>query len=111
MSVKGLLIDYKWCTGCHSCELACQQEHEFAADVCGIYVKEHGPFHIGGDKWELEYVPVPTDHCDACANRVATGKEPTCVQHCQAMCMKYGDFSELAKEVDSEKQVIYSLDK
>ena len=22
----GLLIDYTWCTGCHSCEIACKVE-------------------------------------------------------------------------------------
>lgn len=26
MSGYGILIDYNWCTGCHSCEMACQME-------------------------------------------------------------------------------------
>ena len=27
----GLLIDYQWCTGCHSCEMACKVEHGWQA--------------------------------------------------------------------------------
>ena len=27
MAEYGLLIDYNYCTGCQSCEVACQQEH------------------------------------------------------------------------------------
>ena len=27
----GLLIDYTWCTGCHSCEMACKVEHGWQA--------------------------------------------------------------------------------
>jgi Fe-S-cluster-containing dehydrogenase component len=29
---KGLLIDYHYCTGCHSCEVAYQQKHGFLKD-------------------------------------------------------------------------------
>ena len=41
MEKKGLLIHYDYCTGCHSCEVACQQEHDFPAGKCGIRVTEH----------------------------------------------------------------------
>lgn len=27
---NGLLIDYEFCTGCQSCEIACKQEHGFS---------------------------------------------------------------------------------
>ena len=110
MALKGLLIDYKWCTGCHSCELACQQEHDFDTEDCGVIVVEHGPFHIEGDKWELEYMPIPTDFCDLCAERVGKGKVPTCVQHCQAACMDYGDYADMAAKVDGDKFVLWSFD-
>ena len=32
----GLLIDYKYCTNCRSCEVACQQEKGLASDQFGI---------------------------------------------------------------------------
>ena len=36
----GLYIDYEWCSGCHSCELACKQEHSLKTDEWGIRVME-----------------------------------------------------------------------
>ena len=36
----GLLIDYEYCTGCHSCEVACAQEYKHKAGVRGIKVFE-----------------------------------------------------------------------
>ena len=41
MAKYGLLINYDYCTGCHSCEVACQQEHDFPEDKCGIKVTEY----------------------------------------------------------------------
>ena len=32
------------------------------------------PWQIEGDKWQLWYMPVPTDQCDLCADRVGKGK-------------------------------------
>ena len=43
-----------------------------------------------GDRWQLTYVPVPTDMCDLCADRVGKGKKPACVHSCYTGCMKYG---------------------
>ena len=36
MTEYGLLIDYHYCTGCLSCEVACQQEHNHPAGKSGI---------------------------------------------------------------------------
>ena len=32
---KYLAVDYEFCTGCHTCEIACQQEHGLAP--CLLY--------------------------------------------------------------------------
>ena len=40
MAKNGLLINYNYCTGCHSCKVACQQEHDFPAGKNGIKVTE-----------------------------------------------------------------------
>ncbi len=40
MSRKGLLIDYEYCTGCHSCEVACKQEHGYPVGRGGIDLRE-----------------------------------------------------------------------
>ena len=105
----GLLIDYKWCYGCHTCEIACQQAHEGYAPTkvgeqgkFGIKIFEIGPFDLGDDRYQYEFIPVPTSYCDLCAERVGKGKEPTCVKHCQAGCMTYGPVDELAAKLTSE---------
>ena len=92
----GILIDYQWCTGCHSCEMACKVEHNFGEGVYGIKLFEDGPRKYPNGKFDYTYLPVATSLCDLCAERTAMGKLPTCVHHCQAACMKYGTVDELA---------------
>lgn len=104
---KGLLIDYEWCTGCHSCEMACRKEHGYADEEFGIKISEFIWPHNGcadwqrNDDWQYAYVPVPLDKCDLCAERTVKGKLPSCVQHCQAQCIFYGEIAELAEQMTS----------
>ncbi|MGV8083984.1 MAG: oxidoreductase [Coriobacteriia bacterium] len=102
----GLLINYEYCTGCHSCEVACQMEHGLPTDRWGIKVVEVGPWHIGEDAWQFDYVPIPTDQCDLCADRVAADKRPTCVKHCQAAVMDYGLVEELATRIKGKGKCV-----
>ncbi len=60
MAKHGLLIDYDWCTGCHSCEVACQMEHGLPVGHYGIKVIELGPWEYAPEKWQLTYLPAPT---------------------------------------------------
>lgn len=111
MAKHGILIDYNWCTGCHSCEVACQMEHGLPVGQFGIKVAELGPWEYAPEKWQLSYVPMPTDQCTLCAGRVQKGKAPSCVQHCQARCLTYGTLEELTKNLaDHPKQVLFALD-
>lgn len=100
MSKYGLLIDYKYCTGCHSCEVACKNEKELAHGEWGIKLMEVGPWKLSTGQWEWEYLPVPTTHCDLCADRVKDGKLPTCAFHCLAGVIEYGTTEDLAKRMD-----------
>jgi len=110
MATYGILIDYDWCTGCHSCEIACQVEHDFPLGQTGILVQEIGPWQIEGEHWQFAYLPVPTDQCDLCAARTIAGKTPTCVKHCQAKCMSYGKLEVLFEELKRKpKQTLFSL--
>jgi anaerobic dimethyl sulfoxide reductase subunit B (iron-sulfur subunit) len=106
MSEYGLLIEYNYCTGCYSCEVACQMEHGFATDEWGIKLAKIGPWQISEDKWQLDYIPVPTDQCDLCADRVAKGKKPTCVKHCQSLVMSYGTIDELAEIAKTKTKTV-----
>ena len=107
MAQYGILVDYEWCTGCHSCEFACQMEHGYPVGQTGILVNEIGPWKIDEDVWQLAYMPVPTDQCDLCADRTERGREPICVHHCLANVMCYGEVEELAKRLaDKPKQLL-----
>ena len=86
-----LVVDYEYCSGCHTCEIACQQEHGMDPDKYGIKLTQIGPDEIKPRKWQFEFLPIPTDRCDICANRQAKGKLPSCVQHCQAGCLYLRD--------------------
>lgn len=110
MSRYGLLINYEFCTGCHSCEVACKKELDLPLGKHGIKLAKNGPFKLNdsGDKWELTYVPVPTQLCDLCGDRVAKGKKPSCVHHCQASCIEYGTVEELAKKMTDSRMVLFT---
>lgn len=106
MARYGLLIDYEFCTGCHTCEMACKMEHQLSTGKWGIQIKEVGPWKISDDKWQYAYLPVPTDMCDLCGERVAQGKEPACVHHCQAEVMRFGPVKELVEEMDGKSKTV-----
>ena len=100
MAQQGLLIDNEYCTGCHSCEVACKNEHDLPLGQWGIKVLELGPRKLAdGRHWEYRYVPVPTSLCDLCADRVAAGEKPSCVHHCLAKAMEFGTLEELAAKM------------
>lgn len=106
MADYGMLIDYEWCTGCHTCETACQMEHQLPVGQFGIKLNEVGPYEYAPDTWQLAYIPTPTDQCDFCAQRLAQGKLPTCQHHCQAQCIEVAPIEALVKKVTSKKKLV-----
>ncbi|MGI6218209.1 MAG: hypothetical protein ACOYIK_11440 [Coriobacteriales bacterium] len=109
MSDYGLLIDYGWCSGCQSCEIACRNEHGWDLSAHGIKVLEMGPFEVDesvnptGIDWC--YIPQPTALCDLCADRVEKGGIPTCQLHCLANVIEYGPVDELVKKMAGRERV------
>ena len=103
-----LVVDYDYCSGCDSCEIACQQEHGFAPDQYGIKLTQVGPDQITERKWQYDFVPVPTDRCDRCAKRQDSGKVPSCVQHCQAGCIYVGTLDEVSDKLGKGKVVLFT---
>ena len=54
-------------------------------------------------------IPVPTDLCDLCADRLERGREPLCVHQCLSDCMKFGTIEEMAAELAKKpKQVLWA---
>ena len=97
----GLLIDYEFCTGCHTCEVACRNERGLDNGQFGIKILEDGPRLIDAEneRYEWRYFAAPTELCDLCADRVAAGKLPSCVHHCQAAVLSVGTVEELMPEI------------
>lgn len=111
MGYKGLLIDYEFCTGCHTCEVACQMEHNLSADRWGIKITQVGPWKNGQDDYTFIFIPAPTNLCDLCADRVSAGKLPTCVHHCLAHVIRFGEIAELSIELEKKtNQVLYVIE-
>jgi len=104
MAKYGLLIDYDYCTGCHTCEVACQQEHDFPAGKNGIRVTEY--IYETHTKVCIDNLPYPTDLCDLCINRHQAGELPACVKHCQSQCMQFGYLHDLVKAMEERPKMV-----
>lgn len=103
---KALLVNYRWCSGCHSCEVACKVAHGLSAEQYGIKVNEVGPWEVADKKWQLRYFPVLTDQCNLCGERTAAGKLPSCVQHCQSNCLQILDAEKAAEIAAGNKKML-----
>ncbi|MFO7274336.1 MAG: 4Fe-4S dicluster domain-containing protein [Bacillota bacterium] len=79
---KMLLITPDVCTGCHSCEIACSQEHE------GYYVPSKSRVTVY--TWEDELISVPM----------------MCVQCEDAFCMKACPVGAISKHPDTGAMVV-----
>ena len=110
MERKGLMIDYEYCTGCHSCELACKQEHNYPVGRGGIHLVEI--FTERPDKsLRIDYLPFTTEYCNLCASRTKRGERPACVKHCQAETMYYGGLVELAELMEQRPRSVLFVPK
>lgn len=107
MKKYGMLIDVQYCTGCHTCEVACQQENRYDAGQFGIKVTEHILDQKKG--LMIDYVPYITDLCNFCMGRVADGRKPSCVKHCLAQCMTFGTVDEVMEAARNGKKPMVFL--
>jgi len=101
MPIHALVVDYNCCSGCHSCEIACNQEYNFPIGVSGIKVYESTM--KCGNRVFVNYIPVRTDLCTFCVRQLKKGKQPSCVQHCLANCLEIKAISELAQNLGTKK--------
>jgi Fe-S-cluster-containing dehydrogenase component len=105
MPRKGLMIDYQYCSGCRSCEVACKQEHHYPTGQGGIHLNEIIT-ELPDKRLRIDYLPFPTPYCDLCAARVDKGEMPACVKHCQAAVMYYGSVAELAAFMEDKRHTV-----
>ncbi len=108
MSKFGILINYDYCTGCQTCAVACQQEHDHPAGKSGIIIQEH-VYEAVKKPVAVDYFPFVTELCDLCVARCQTGEDPACVKHCQSFCMKFGELDKLVKDmVGNGRSVLFN---
>ena len=105
MAKYGIMIDTDFCTGCHTCEVACQQEHDYSVGLNGIKVTEY-EYKLANGKVKIDCIPFLTDLCDLCMGRQAEGERPSCVKHCQTACMYFGLTSDLASEAATRPRAV-----
>lgn len=108
MTKHAMLLDYNWCTGCHSCEIACEMEFGFEPGKGGIEVCEVGPWQLPNGRWQYDNFVHVSRNCTLCASRRAKGKKAACESACQAKCLRVGPLDELVAEASagSTKQLI-----
>jgi Fe-S-cluster-containing dehydrogenase component len=101
----GLLIDYEYCTGCYTCQVACAQEYSRPKDQIGMQVIETITMLPSGKPY-LAFIPFPTENCTLCVGRIRKGLEPACVKHCMANVIKHGSIEELSKGVNEKSRMV-----
>lgn len=107
--MKGLLVDYKKCTGCGKCVAACEASHSGFSTIAGIKISVSGPFKIGKDREITYYIPSPTELCDGC-NRNNESMTPECVKICEYKCLTYDDMDNLKDKLNQKTMAVFSLE-
>ncbi len=102
---KGLLIDYEYCTGCYTCQVACAQEYRRPKEQIGMYISEIVTMKADKKPY-ITYIPFPTENCNLCAGRTSRGLEPACVKHCMANVIKHGVVEELANDMKKKSRTV-----
>lgn len=92
------LVDYKYCSGCHSCEVACKNELGLPVGKFGIRVLENKPQKVGrrsGERVGLGLRARTHGTVQPLRAPRARRQEAVCVKHCQSFCMSYGTLEEM----------------
>jgi dimethyl sulfoxide reductase iron-sulfur subunit len=92
-------IDASKCIGCRYCQVACPYD---ARSFVSTNTKEYYPGK-GLTPYEKAMYPAhqvgTVEKCNFCADRLAEGKQPACVQTCPASVMTFGDLDDPTSDV------------
>ncbi len=106
MSEYGMLIDYEYCTGCRTCEVACKQEYNRpAGKLGGVEVQEY--IHtLQSGRLYITNIPHFTKACVFCAGRVKQGLEPARAKHCMAQVLTFGRIDDLKEQIPLKRKAL-----
>ena len=101
-----MLIDYEYCSGCRTCEIACKQEYQRPeGKLGGVEVMEF--IHtLPSGRLYLTNMPHFTKACVFCAGRVKKGLEPACVKHCMARVLTFDTLDNLKKILPQKRKAL-----
>lgn len=92
-------VDANKCIGCRYCQVACPYD---ARAFVASNVKEYYPGQ-GLTPYEKALFAThqvgTVEKCNFCADRLAEGKQPICVQTCPALALTFGDLDDPNSEV------------
>lgn len=110
MSKTAILVDYYYCSGCHTCEIACATTHNVPNDQAGVVLTHVGPWAALDGTWEDIFIPSFTKNCNLCSEgEAAHDGVPMCMHHCQSQCIKIGNVESLIDDfAKSKRAVMYS---
>ena len=101
---RGLVVNLDRCIGCYACEVACKQEHSLAVGEHGIQLHTMGPYEIDG-QLAMDFLPLATDKCDLCADRVASGGRTFCAEVCPTQALSLRAAPEILRLLRSNARV------
>jgi Fe-S-cluster-containing dehydrogenase component len=93
-------VDEDLCLGCRACALACPYDARYEVTYADV---KQGRAFFGEEAYRRRRPSM--DKCDFCADRVAVGQKPACVETCVGSARQFGDLDNpddpVAKLVDS----------
>jgi len=105
-----MLVDLQRCSGCWTCAAACKVGNGLADKEWWLTVKTLGngegidrPSGIWPDL-RMSWMPIYTDKCLFCAERLAEDKEPYCSYSCPAKAITFGDIDDENSEVSTKME-------
>ncbi len=97
-----VVVNKEDCMGCKYCMMACPYGARYSVDDWESYFPDGLPLspyeEFAKQAWEKKSGIGVATKCDFCLDRMAEGKEPSCVTACPAMARTIGDLDDLECE-------------
>jgi len=100
-----LYADIERCVGCHSCEIACRQEHDIPNDDWCIRVMTVEPRREENLR-DFYFFSIASNKCGGCRDLLQQAAEPACVSACPTRCIRYAEVNALPQVIDQRKRFI-----